>query len=322
MLLAAIAVPDDGTISINAGSTDETITIGSEPLDKAVRLEAVGGTVVIGQSTGKRLATAAKADAAGEPAPLAAFLDALRASLAVAGAEDGLDGAAGQDGAVRAGRVYATAMPFVRAPTGAQLASPDAALAVRVRGGAPGTVWADAAGGVGTLHWQPADGDPSSGDVWVICRPEERWTAGSTVRVEGGVFGVSAAREFDIEAPVDSAGALWQPVAGVDYVAREDGAEASGEVRLSEPPLRAPMLAPGIDAPWLVGPQRVYSVPQRVWLPMPDGVEVRDLRLYYYHPEGEGRGWYPAERVEGSPRGHCPAGADHGGSPTVGGVTA
>jgi len=58
-------------------------------------------------------------------------------------------------------------------------------------------------------------------------------------------------------------------------------------------------LAEGIEAPYLIGPERVYAVPQRVWLPVPEDVDSAAVRLYYYHVTGPDRGWYPAENVEG-----------------------
>jgi hypothetical protein len=48
-----------------------------------------------------------------------------------------------------------------------------------------------------------------------------------------------------------------------------------------------------------IGPQLVYEPPQRVWLPVPAGVDAGALRAYYYRSNGPDRGWYPAERVEG-----------------------
>ena len=43
----------------------------------------------------------------------------------------------------------------------------------------------------------------------------------------------------------------------------------------------------------------MYDVPQRVWLPIPDAADPASVQLYYYHPNGDDRGWYPAENVEG-----------------------
>ena len=43
----------------------------------------------------------------------------------------------------------------------------------------------------------------------------------------------------------------------------------------------------------------VLDTPQRVWLPMPEGVAPGSAQLYYYRGSGSDRGWYPAENVEG-----------------------
>jgi hypothetical protein len=47
----------------------------------------------------------------------------------------------------------------------------------------------------------------------------------------------------------------------------------------------------------------VYEEPQRVWLPIPEGIDPARVRVYYYHATcnaiGDDKGWYPAENVEG-----------------------
>ena len=55
----------------------------------------------------------------------------------------------------------------------------------------------------------------------------------------------------------------------------------------------------GVRPPITIGPERVYDVPQRVWLPIPEGVDPTQVRLYYYHAHGGEAGWYPAENVDG-----------------------
>ena len=43
----------------------------------------------------------------------------------------------------------------------------------------------------------------------------------------------------------------------------------------------------------------MYDKPQRVWLPLPAGADPNTIGIYYYHPNGPDRGWYPAENVLG-----------------------
>ena len=47
-----------------------------------------------------------------------------------------------------------------------------------------------------------------------------------------------------------------------------------------------------------IHPDAVYREPLRVWIPVPDEVTTENVRIYYYHPHGEERGWYPAEQIE------------------------
>ena len=60
-----------------------------------------------------------------------------------------------------------------------------------------------------------------------------------------------------------------------------------------------PSVVDGLDAPAVIGPVEVYETPQRVWLPIPAGVDPASAGLFYYHASGEDAGWYPAEHVEG-----------------------
>ena len=46
-------------------------------------------------------------------------------------------------------------------------------------------------------------------------------------------------------------------------------------------------------------PESVYDKPQRVWLPLPADADPNTIDIYYYHPNGENRGWYPAQNVLG-----------------------
>lgn len=66
--------------------------------------------------------------------------------------------------------------------------------------------------------------------------------------------------------------------------------------------LRAPNHPELSDASYpiyTIRPEAVYDQPQRVWLPLPDDADPFAIDIYYYHPNGEHRGWYPAEHVLG-----------------------
>lgn len=51
---------------------------------------------------------------------------------------------------------------------------------------------------------------------------------------------------------------------------------------------------------YMLGPDRVFDKPQRVWLPVPEGVDPGQLDVRYYFRGDEGSGaWYPADKVDG-----------------------
>ena len=96
---------------------------------------------------------------------------------------------------------------------------------------------------------------------------------------------------------------IWQPRPGEDFDA--GGLDLNAEsndtavVTVTKSEDTEETLPEGLDRPFTVGPAQVYEVPQRVWLPIPAGADPSALQLYYYHPNGSGKGWYPAENVEG-----------------------
>ena len=146
-------------------------------------------------------------------------------SAAPGNTEDGTDGGASAFGQL----IYAPVLPFTRTEDGAQSASPDSVLAIRLRaaeGIVPESILATVPEGLedrASVEWMPAGGDGGN-DVWVLFRPEDQWG-------EGEIFSLSTSASTTADAPLNSAtyvfraGAgdaeaaapLWQPRAGEDY---------------------------------------------------------------------------------------------------------
>ena len=321
-----IVVNPSGTLNIETGETAETPRI-----TKAMRMEAVNGTVRIGVSGGAKSAMGSRPGAVGAEGPagaedsLADFLLALQQRLANAAAADGEDDESGVSGD---GTVHEPVIPFTTADDALQLAQADSVLAIRLRTeGAidPDSIWAPLPGYGGDeagVEWIPVADDAGRDaaaplhDVWVLFRPDETWYLEDVITLTVGAQTIegesveSETYEFQVESEEEAlarseqpAEGIWQPEYGEDF--DTDGLDLSVEstdtavVAPADDAPGSPSFAEGIEAPFMVGPERVYDVPQRVWLPVPDGVDPNEVHVYYYHTTGDDQGWYPAENVEG-----------------------
>ena len=109
---------------------------------------------------------------------------------------------------------------------------------------------------------------------------------------------VSGAYRFEVRDEVEALQPLWQPEYDEDFDAAglDLNAESNETVVVTE---TAQGDAEGGAQPFHLGPERVFETPQRVWLPIPPGVDLGALQLYYHHSHGDATGWYPAEEVDG-----------------------
>lgn len=310
------AVSTGGTIKIKGDAADTvsswTGTINTAMIIQAdpagpVRIGVIGG----GSSPPARAGGSGRSDTG---AMGGSALDHLLASLARSA---GAGGAVSErsESLVRSGNVYEPVLPLTTAGDGMQAAQADSVLAVRLRSEgdiAPDSIWAPVTATTSgtSVEWRPIQ-EGNMRDLWVIVRPQESWLLEDLIRVvvsaqtiTGNVVG-PVAHHFRVESAeqaearaVRPADLVWQPEAGVDYEVTDDST-ASGTATLTPVGEAAPSVAGGLESPLAVGPERVYETPQRVWLPVPAGVDAASVRLYYYHPNGDDRGWYPAENVEG-----------------------
>jgi len=194
-------------------------------------------------------------------------------------------------------------------------------LAIRLRSEAeidPDSIWGpvpDYTEDEATVEWQPV-GEGDLRDVWVIFRPKETWYLDEVISLTVGAETVSGelvepvTYEFQTESEeeyvqrvTNDTEPMWQPQYGEDF--DTDGLELDAEsnetavVTPADEQTTDDTLAEGLEKPYVIGPERVYDVPQRVWLPVPENVDPDTIELYYYHATGDDKGWYPAENVEG-----------------------
>jgi hypothetical protein len=148
----------------------------------------------------------------------------------------------------------------------------------------------------------------------VLFRPDEAWyleefialtvgaqaASGEPIETVTYQFQVESEDQYQVRVS-DSQSPLWQPQYEVDFDSStlDLNAESNASVELTEAAGAAAPVADAVAPPVKVGPEQVYEVPQRVWLPVPSANDPADLRLYYYHANGSDEGWYPAENVEG-----------------------
>ncbi len=328
MAEALNVVDTDGTIKVK-GDTAQNWTPETPRITTAMRIEAINGTVRIGVSGGSKRTTQSgsssssrglmgggAAASTGEGS-LADLMGAFRAAL-----EDipDSDTDKGEDSA-KDSTVYEPVMPVSLAGDALRMAQADSVLAIRLRSENaidPDSIWGPIPGygeDEANLDWMPAqDGDLR--DVWILFQPHETWYLEDLITLTVGADTASgdpvepATYEFQVESEQDYQGrttepseAIWQPQYNTDFDAAglDLGTESNDTAAVTGTDTQAASeaLPEGISTPFAIGPERVYEVPQRVWLPVPDGVDPNQVRVYYYHGTGDDKGWYPAENVEG-----------------------
>ena len=210
-----------------------------------------------------------------------------------------------------AGTVAVEALPAKSLNIFTRVANENSALFVRLRSASEDIldVWGVVlASDLATENvvWVPMAPDGAR-DGWVAYYPGQPWTAGDVIDMTVGGITVSGAElgpvsySFEVwpgEAPGTE---LWQPAyADLGTGAMDLEAESNDVVDLAVVPEdEGPCLADAYTPAYRVGPDEGFAVPQRVWLPLPEGVSAEDVTLYYYYEDGRVNSWYPAEQVAG-----------------------
>ena len=216
--------------------------------------------------------------------------------------EKALGGASGT--AVSPTTTYEPVMPAAKLSDTVYCAQPSSPLALRLRSAEAidtASVWGRVAcDGFESSDavWVPIDTHDLR-DGWVVYRPQAQWDTGTVIAMTAGATTVSGAvigpvtRVFQIQS-ASCIGVVeedvWQP-----------------DTDLGDPVLASlavlddgvPVAPGGVGQIYLVGPQKVFETPARVWLPVPPGLDPDTAQVVYYHANGADRGWYLADRVEG-----------------------
>lgn len=172
--------------------------------------------------------------------------------------------------------LYEAALPATRGAERTRIAGPDSPLAVRLRSDSPidpDTVWGEAAwagGSVTSVRWSPVGHRATDG--WVVCEPEHLWPVHENVVVTAGGMTVD--------------GEVIDEVSIVFEILPEAG-DAGRDVYVDE-------TEPGRT--YRIGPDTLYAESVAVWLPLPAGLDAKDVQVWYHHTEA---GWEPAEQIEG-----------------------
>ena len=275
-------VEADGTIRLNGSSSvveSSEIFTGGSAVNQQVTLEAspAGSGVRVGVLTKGLLAfdkntsfvvinegEGAAKNIAGATGSFASFINLLGTAF----------GNTGEEVALREGTVFANALPYTRTVDGTRTAGPNTPLAIRMRSDADinaASIWGAPEGT--TVSTLPGAGG-SLRDVWIIVMPnEDRY-------FEGVIDLTLGARTFE----------------GNAVQSDTESFAIALDIEAADIP-EVPSI--GVDVPHMIEPEEAYNTPKLVWLPIPAGVSPNELRLYYYHADGEARGWYPAENIEG-----------------------
>jgi len=308
----SLAVAPDGLVRIASGAYGESLRLGTG--GKGLRLERFdsGGVVRIGASGG-----GAKALDTGD-----AFRQSLVDALTRQVASDawmgmgGVSGAADGESAARIwpeGHTYEPILPRWQVLPGLHSAAPSDDFFIRMR-----HVSAQALAGLsvsvapepgGGAWWVLKAAHGGAEDWWLQIAPQGLWTPGTVVE-PGIAWRGDAADAVDVDPAAffirdgeanDAATLVWQPQPGADYDATglADADAASAVVREAAAPEGLGALPGAIGPVYEIGPDQVFDAPQRVWLPLPAGIDPAAAQLYYAKPHGSDRGWYPAAHVEG-----------------------
>ncbi len=273
-----------GRLRIKPGESNETPRVA-----RAMHVESFQGIVRIGT------APPAAKSAAEAPAPIPVIT--VRASDPAAGRFLGLVQAifAGTDFDTT---TFAPVMPYRPNEKSPRLLGEETIIAVRLRADAPIDVdTIRVKGGSGGLEWMPAQGEGTE-DIWVLFHPRDAWEAGRVTELiaqaatESGAEITTPEFTFEDGTPPPGGMALWQPDYSEDFDATslDLAAEANDRAEVRQLPGEK-----GIA----IDPPQVFPLPQRIWLPVPPGMDPNMARLSYYQAEGSAPGWYPADQVEG-----------------------
>ncbi len=191
--------------------------------------------------------------------------------------------------------VYEKVLPSASLADGVQRASQDDEFAIRLRSNSaiePSSLQLSFVVN-GVQLTQPEDGmvswvaaEPGSNeDGWAIFTPAMSLPVGALVSMTAEANTVDGA----VISPVTYSFSVSEQTASGNTVA------VAPAVGVDAPPA----FSEGVGVAYQITPNAVFSAPQHVVLPVPDGYEAGQLAVYYYLANGADSGWYPASAVDG-----------------------
>lgn len=190
-----------------------------------------------------------------------------------------------------------------------RLITPEDALYIRLRSDGEDieSVW----GVVTTDAWESGEVYWVSGetqnprDGWAAYYPDHPWQEGENIAMTAGAITVSGKEigpityYFEVWSGEQPGEPVWQPGYGeLDTAQMDLGVENNTEAVLwgLNEEIAPPSGAEAVAA-YLIGPRAAFTAPQRVWLPLPQGVAPDAMNIEYYFDENSG--WMPAAQIIG-----------------------
>lgn len=305
---AASAVEAGGTIRIDAtggASSAEALV-----LSKAMRIEAVGGVVRIGAPGASRslsistnLESAESDTKNGHESVLRgganAYGPGYSEPISVELAESHSDSI----------RIFEPVFPFDQDERGQFVTASDSILWIRVRHDSDidtesltARIEAMNADSVFVDWISASNGDLR--DLWVFLYSDAAWYSEDVVNVMIDVYDMEGIPvepidiSFLVASDAETANDQMSEIIAQPLYAEDSSVDTQKqyiEVLIDYQVESAPN---GLGDVFDLRLHEVYTDAQRVWLPVPDGVNLEEVHLEYYHPNGDEAGWYWADQVE------------------------
>lgn len=187
----------------------------------------------------------------------------------------------------------------------------DSTLAIRLRSESEDieSVWGEVRVNEWTdsdMIWRPVDSS-SARDGWVVYEPKASWLAGESVIMTIGGRTLSGQELgpitylFEVTPENVETVAVEQPgYDEFDSSQLDADAESNDIVQLFELPQgREKDFVEDGPPIYEIAPMIPFETPQRVWLPLPEGIKPYEAQVLYFMDDKDGGQWIPAEIIEG-----------------------
>jgi hypothetical protein len=146
------------------------------------------------------------------------------------------------------------------------------------------------------VRWIPAD-PASARDGWVAFSPTAPWTPGAIITMTAG----ATTADGTGVGPVAYSFLVGPDISSVP--AQQSSSTASPEKGLCPVLIAAgtgsATFDDGYGAPYLLRPDAPYAQPQRIWLPIPAGIDPGKTEVYFFYDDGTNPAWHASPDVVG-----------------------